>query len=175
MFSLLVICCLRTLWLFFLFVSAPRCLDAAVDLQWQVNGNSIRVLDQVGDHGSGLTTTEGSSGPRACTHKSGLLANVRFAPRSRHSSALEYVCLVPKADAGPIWVTFPAIPGGLTWRSAVHALGGSTRAVPTQLRVNLPVVLGRISEKTSAKSQVLRDQISGVQDPPHPSRERCDR
>jgi len=41
---------------FFLFVSAPRCLDAAVDLQWQVNGNSIRVLDQVGDHGSGLTT-----------------------------------------------------------------------------------------------------------------------
>jgi hypothetical protein len=56
-----------------------------------------------------------------------------------------------------------------TWRGAVHALGGS--AVPTQLRVNLSVVFGRISEKTSARSQVLRDQISGVQDPRHPFRD----
>jgi hypothetical protein len=96
-FSLLVICCLRTLWLFFLFVSAPRCLDAAVDLQWQVNGNSIRVLDQVGDHGSGLTTTEGPLGLGRVLINRGCFGQCPFCPQKQtFVSALSMSALCQK-------------------------------------------------------------------------------
>ena len=60
----------------------------------------------------------------------------------------------------------PRIAGALFGGST--SVGGTIASHPT-------VVFGRTSEKTSAMSQAFRDQICGVQGPPHPSRERCDR